>query len=43
MVDIGRKISGISNSLDKDLALLANTVLDIIRQLSEPNKNNTNI
>ena len=43
MVDIGRKISGISHSLDKDLALLANTVLDIIRQLSEPNKNNTNI
>ena len=43
MVDIGRKISGISNSLDKDLALLGNTVLDIIHQLSESNKNSTNI
>jgi len=43
MVDIGRKISGISNSLDRDLALLGNTVLDIIHQLSESNKNNTNI
>jgi hypothetical protein len=40
MVDIGRKISGISNSLDRDLALLGNTVLDIIRQLSESEKNN---
>ena len=43
MVDIGRKISGISHSLDKDLALLGNTVLDIIHQLSESNKNITNI
>jgi len=43
MVDIGRKISGISHSLDKDLALLGNTVLDIIHQLSESNKNSTNI